>query len=105
MASIPSGDYSRGAAGFWVENGVIAYPVEEITIAGNCATCSSRMVPGHGYPVAWRQGHGFGADRIHDGGWRGLAPAFATLLRYGQVLRIGLTGVPFLSKWLAGSYS
>ena len=29
-----TGDYSRGAAGFWVENGVIAYPVEEITIAG-----------------------------------------------------------------------
>ena len=29
------GDYSRGAAGFWVENGEIAYPVEEITIAGN----------------------------------------------------------------------
>ncbi|MDO4640717.1 MAG: metalloprotease PmbA [Neisseria sp.] len=28
-----TGDYSRGAAGFWVENGVIAYPVEEITIA------------------------------------------------------------------------
>jgi len=30
-----TGDYSRGAAGFWIENGVIAYPVEEITIAGN----------------------------------------------------------------------
>lgn len=30
-----TGDYSRGAAGFWVENGVIAYPVHEITIAGN----------------------------------------------------------------------
>jgi len=30
-----SGDYSRGAAGFWVEHGEIAYPVEEITIAGN----------------------------------------------------------------------
>lgn len=29
-----TGDYSRGAAGFWVENGVIAYPVQEITIAG-----------------------------------------------------------------------
>lgn len=29
-----TGDYSRGAAGFWVENGVITYPVEEITIAG-----------------------------------------------------------------------
>ena len=30
-----TGDYSRGAAGFWVENGEILYPVEEITIAGN----------------------------------------------------------------------
>lgn len=30
-----TGDYSRGAAGFWVEHGVIQYPVEEITIAGN----------------------------------------------------------------------
>lgn len=29
-----TGDYSRGAAGFWVENGVIAYPISEITIAG-----------------------------------------------------------------------
>lgn len=30
-----TGDYSRGASGFWVENGEIAFPVEEITIAGN----------------------------------------------------------------------
>ena len=30
-----TGDYSRGAAGFWIEDGHIAYPVEEITIAGN----------------------------------------------------------------------
>lgn len=30
-----TGDYSRGAAGFWVENGQIQYPVEEITVAGN----------------------------------------------------------------------
>ena len=30
-----TGDYSRGAAGFWVENGELAYPVQEITIAGN----------------------------------------------------------------------
>jgi PmbA protein len=30
-----TGDYSRGAAGFWVENGAIAYPVDEITVAGN----------------------------------------------------------------------
>ncbi|HET8900021.1 MAG TPA: metalloprotease PmbA [Rhodanobacteraceae bacterium] len=33
--NIITGDYSRGAAGFWVEQGAIAYPVEEITIAGN----------------------------------------------------------------------
>lgn len=33
--NIVSGDYSRGAAGFWVENGEIAYAVEEVTIAGN----------------------------------------------------------------------
>ena len=30
-----TGDYSRGASGFWVENGQLAYPVEEITVAGN----------------------------------------------------------------------
>ena len=30
-----TGDYSRGASGFWVENGKLAYPVHEITIAGN----------------------------------------------------------------------
>jgi len=33
--NLVTGDYSRGAAGFWVENGEIAFPVEEITIAGN----------------------------------------------------------------------
>jgi PmbA protein len=30
-----TGDYSRGASGFWVEKGEIQYPVQEITIAGN----------------------------------------------------------------------
>jgi len=30
-----TGDYSRGAAGFWVEGGQIAFPVDEVTIAGN----------------------------------------------------------------------
>lgn len=33
--NLVTGDYSRGASGFWVENGEIQYPVEEITIAGN----------------------------------------------------------------------
>jgi PmbA protein len=30
-----TGDYSRGAAGFWIEDGALAYPVSEVTIAGN----------------------------------------------------------------------
>jgi PmbA protein len=30
-----TGDYSRGASGFWIEKGVSAFPVHEITIAGN----------------------------------------------------------------------
>ncbi len=30
-----TGDYSRGASGFWIENGEIAYPVNEVSIAGN----------------------------------------------------------------------
>jgi PmbA protein len=34
-SNLLTGDYSRGAAGYWVENGEIAYPVEEITVAGN----------------------------------------------------------------------
>ena len=39
-----TGDYSRGASGFWVENGVIQYPVEEITIAGNMKDMFLQMV-------------------------------------------------------------
>lgn len=42
--NIVNGDYSRGAAGFWVENGQIAYPVEEITIAGNLRDMFSGIV-------------------------------------------------------------
>ena len=39
-----TGDYSRGASGFWVENGEIVYPVEEITIAGNLADMFKNIV-------------------------------------------------------------
>lgn len=35
--NIVTGDYSRGATGFWVENGAVAFPVQEITVAGNLA--------------------------------------------------------------------
>jgi len=57
--NIVTGDYSRGAAGFWVENGEIQYPVEEITIAGNLAEMFKQII--HiGSDIDWR-GH------IHTG--------------------------------------
>ncbi|WP_050931000.1 TldD/PmbA family protein [Aestuariivita boseongensis] len=40
-----TGDYSRGASGFWVENGQIAYPVNECTIAGNLRDMMGRIIP------------------------------------------------------------
>jgi PmbA protein len=42
--NLVTGDYSRGAAGFWVENGEIQYPVEEITIAGNLREMYANLV-------------------------------------------------------------
>lgn len=49
-----TGDYSRGASGFWVENGEIQYPVEEITIAGNMKDM-------------WQQIVAIGADTLKQG--------------------------------------
>ncbi len=40
-----TGDYSRGASGFWVENGQIAYPVNEVTVAGNLRDMLLRVTP------------------------------------------------------------
>ncbi|WP_299887741.1 TldD/PmbA family protein [uncultured Ruegeria sp.] len=40
-----TGDYSRGASGFWVENGEITYPVNECTIAGNLRDMLKRILP------------------------------------------------------------
>jgi PmbA protein len=40
-----TGDYSRGASGFWIENGAIAYPVHEITIAGNLKDMFLALTP------------------------------------------------------------
>ena len=40
-----TGDYSRGASGFWIENGEIAYPVSEMTIAGNLKEMFLHMTP------------------------------------------------------------
>ena len=40
-----TGDYSRGASGFWIENGEIAFPVSEITVAGNLKDMFLNMTP------------------------------------------------------------
>jgi PmbA protein len=40
-----TGDYSRGAAGFWIENGEIAYPVSEVTVAGNLKDMFRNLTP------------------------------------------------------------
>ena len=40
-----TGDYSRGASGFWIENGEIQYPVNECTIAGNLGDMLKRIIP------------------------------------------------------------
>ncbi|HEY8606280.1 MAG TPA: metalloprotease PmbA [Noviherbaspirillum sp.] len=50
-----TGDYSRGASGYWVENGQIQYPVEEITIAGNLKEMFRQIV-------------GIGTDTVVRGG-------------------------------------
>ena len=43
--NIVTGDYSRGASGFWIENGEIAFPVSEITIAGNLNDMFLNLTP------------------------------------------------------------
>ena len=48
-----TGDYSRGAAGFWVENGEIAFPVNECTIAGNLREMLMRITAANDLPD-WR---------------------------------------------------
>jgi PmbA protein len=40
-----TGDYSRGAAGFWIENGQIAFPVSEVTVAGNLKDMFASLTP------------------------------------------------------------
>ncbi|GGX81948.1 PmbA protein [Litchfieldella qijiaojingensis] len=56
-----TGDYSRGAAGFWVENGEILYPVEEFTIAGSLQAMFAGLV-GVGDDIDTR-------GSIHSGSW------------------------------------
>ncbi|MBP6562305.1 MAG: metalloprotease PmbA [Neisseriaceae bacterium] len=60
-----TGDYSRGAAGFWVENGVIVHPVEEITIAGQLQDMYRHMV-GMADDVVRRGAHRVGSILIDN---------------------------------------
>ena len=53
-----TGDYSRGASGFWVENGQIAFPVQEITIAGNLKTMLK------GIEAVGADAYGYGAKTV-----------------------------------------
>jgi PmbA protein len=43
--NVVTGDYSRGAAGFWIENGKIAFPVAGVTIAGNLKDMFRNITP------------------------------------------------------------
>ena len=40
-----TGDYSRGASGFWIKDGILTHPVNEITIAGNLKEMYMQMTP------------------------------------------------------------
>ncbi|HUQ74497.1 MAG TPA: metalloprotease PmbA [Burkholderiales bacterium] len=63
--NLVTGDYSRGAAGFWVEGGEIAYPVEEITIAGNLRNMFKGVVA-VGSDVLVRSGRACGSILIDN---------------------------------------
>ncbi|MDQ2953630.1 MAG: metallopeptidase TldD-related protein, partial [Pseudomonadota bacterium] len=43
--NLVTGDYSRGAAGFWIENGELSYPVSEVTIAGHLLDMFRTLTP------------------------------------------------------------
>ena len=49
-----TGDYSRGAAGFWIENGEITHPVSEMTVAGNLKDMFANLTPAD--DLVWRYG-------------------------------------------------
>ncbi len=63
-----TGDYSRGAAGYWIENGKLAYPVSEVTVAGNLKDMFRNIDPGQRPGVPLRHGCADRADRRHDAG-------------------------------------
>ncbi len=63
--NLVTGDYSRGAAGYWVEGGEIAFPVEEITIAGNLKEMF-RQIAAIGSDVLERSGRTSGSILVEN---------------------------------------
>jgi PmbA protein len=63
--NLVTGDYSRGAAGYWVEGGEIRFPVEEITIAGNLKDMFKSIVS-VGSDVLVRSGRSSGSILIES---------------------------------------
>jgi PmbA protein len=63
--NVVTGDYSRGAAGYWVEGGEIAFPVEEITIAGNLKEMFKRIAA-IGSDVVVRSGRSSGSILVEN---------------------------------------
>ena len=63
--NLVTGDYSRGAAGYWVDGGEIQFPVEEITIAGNLRSMFKGMVA-VGSDVLVRSGRASGSILIDN---------------------------------------
>ena len=62
--NLVTGDYSRGAAGFRIENGEVTYPVSEVTIAGNLSDMFARLVPANDF--TYRFGTDSPTVRIDD---------------------------------------
>jgi PmbA protein len=63
-ANIVTGDYSRGAAGFWIERGELTYPVSEVTIAGNLRNIFRTLTPAN--DLVFRQGTNAPTVRVED---------------------------------------
>jgi PmbA protein len=59
-----TGDYSQGAAGFWIENGAVAYPVSEITLAGNLRDMFASLTPAN--DLAFTYSHNAPTLRIEN---------------------------------------
>ena len=59
-----TGDYSRGASGFWIENGEITYPVSEMTVAGNLKDMFAGLTPANDLSLR----HGIDAPTVRIDG-------------------------------------